>query len=337
MRGLSETSVRWRARGRLLHAQNCAQATLLTLEDVLDARFPGLVKAATNLEGGVVGCGSTCGVVTGGVLGIGAALARAGAGQDRILDLSREYVHWFGGRFGTTLCRERTRVDFTRAGGLARYLLSGTKLGLCLQHIGEALVFLSGRIREEAPAAVPAIGGDPPPCSVPEDPHCAGTVIRRLGGCGQEPPAGILGAASGFLGGVAGDGAACGALVGAFLALGLDQGLDVRAMNLAGITRAFVVGHVHLVQHERRARGTAAELPPEPFARTRFLADRFVGRFGSLHCAEITGRRFSSFREVRSHLCTGAGCREVFAWCVGEARGLALRPYATGGSPPGPG
>lgn len=323
MKAFSDGAIRRRARTRLLLAQNCAQATLLTLEDVGGARFPGLARAATNLEGGVVGCGSTCGVVTGGVLGIGAALSRGGAAEEEILGLSREYVQWFETRFGTTLCRERTGVDFGGAGGMLRYLLPGTKLLLCLQHTGEALVFLSSRVRRRS-AGARSPETEAGPGGLPREPHCAGSVIRRLPGGGSEPLAGILAAASGFSGGVAGNGAACGALLGAFLWLGLEQGLDPRAMSLAGVTRTFIVGHVNLARHRRLGHRSPGQLPREPFARTRFLADRFLDRFGSLHCAEITGTRFASSTEIRDHLCAGDGCERVLSWCVRQAGELSL-------------
>jgi len=324
---MSDGAVRWRARCKLLLAQNCAQATLLTLEDAFGTRVPGLVKAATNLEGGVVGCGSSCGVVTGGVLGIGALrwFGRengAAFSEQAVFELCREYVQWFRNRFGTTLCGERTGLDFARPTGMLRYVLPGTKLVGCLQHIGEAVAYLCHRLREPDAQGTSACGGAPAAGVLPADPHCACTVFRRLRDEADGRVPWMLGSATGLAGGAGGDGAACGALLGAFLSLGLAWGLDVRAMNLAGITRAFLVGHYHLVRHGRFARRSPGEVPDEPFARGRYLADRFVDRFGSLHCAEITGRGFGSVGEVRAFLDSG-GCSETLSWCVGEARTLA--------------
>ena len=78
--------IRWKARRNFLYAQNCAQATLLTLGWTFETSDPVLTKAATNFEGGCVGCGSTCGVVSGGVLGLGALLSCLPNGDPKQLE-----------------------------------------------------------------------------------------------------------------------------------------------------------------------------------------------------------------------------------------------------------
>lgn len=320
----TQKQIRWKARQNLLYAQNCAQATLLTLGGTMHGTDPALTKAATNFEGGCVGCGSTCGVVSGGVLGIGALLSSLAYEdteqlEDDIYAVSIAYREWFEGRFGTSLCHDRVQVDFGTLGGLLAYLFPGDKLVRCLHHIGEALVSLTDMIRKSAEnRGLPLVfgqGATGGPC----EPHCAWTVFKRLAGRVRAPVNPVGWASTGLGGGVALSGAVCGALLGAILGLGLQYGYDPKAMGFGSIVKAFVVGHRHLVRHETLAKVPAEDLPREAFARCRYLADRFERTFGSLKCREITGRGFASPDELRGFLRGSEVCREVFAWCDREA------------------
>jgi C_GCAxxG_C_C family probable redox protein len=312
----------------LLYAQNCAQATLLSLQTSFASIDDTLVKAATNFEGGVVGCGSTCGVVSGGILGIGAVLSSRsspegpGAREQEIHHLSRHYLKWFENRFGTTLCRERTHVDFATASGLVRYFVPGLKLLKCLKHIGEAVSYLTQKIPLASEKAdLPGIP-DPSQACVPRDPHCACSVFRNLVAEAGERFSVVEGATTGLWGGVAMSGAACGALTGAILGMGLEFGCNLRAMSFTAITSSFVRGHHNLLRHKTLRKSRPEELPGEAFARSRYLADGFQDRFGSLHCLDITGREFSGPEALRMHLQESDTCREVLLWCEREAAEL---------------
>ena len=365
--------LRQRARLNLLLAQNCAHATLWSLQDALGWKTPALLRAATNFEGGVVGCGETCGVVTGGILAIGATLgvattAEPDAREEAILGLAARYLSWFEGRFGTSLCRERVQVDFHRARGLVRYLLPGDKLFKCLHHTGEAVAFLAAALAEETgagptPETMPgrpdgqlSAAGRPSdnpypqgcergraaeqvsrlktdsaaglaPASGPQEPHCAWTVLKSIHSVQTLEDERVIWAATGLGGGLALNGAVCGALLGGILAIGLRYGYDVRKMSLAAVTRAFLRGHRSLLQ-------TGREPPrPEAFARSKYLAEGFQERFGSLRCAEIAGRstpsvpgaRFFPSREtLGSFLRESDKCQAIMSWCTGEGRRLAL-------------
>ncbi len=319
-----------RARWNLLYAQNCAHATLLSLEGIFGKRDPVLMRAATNFEGGCVGCGSTCGVVTGGILGLGGHLAslRPGGGralEEEIFDLAVTYRRWFEDRYGSSLCRERVGADFESLRGFLRYLIPGDKLVKCFDHIGGSLAWFG----EKAPA-MPA--GDRPARAVeaagesggPREPHCAYSVLRAVTAETGAAVNGVGWASVGLAGGVALGGGLCGALAGAVLCLGLRYGYDAGAMGWVGITRAFLVGHRNLLRRERFLEEHGEASPPrEAFARSRVLADGFRRRFGSLHCREITGRAFSSLEDLRDFLARPGDCREVMDWCRREAVRLA--------------
>ncbi|MEW6439698.1 MAG: C-GCAxxG-C-C family (seleno)protein [bacterium] len=318
---------RWKAeqkaRLNLLKAKNCAHATLSSLEDAFGWRDPVLLRAATNFEGGVVGCGETCGVVTGGILGIGALLSarrpEPGATlEDAIHNLSREYRQWFESRFGTSACRQRTGVDFWTARGLARYLLPGDKLIKCLGHMGESVGYLARRMRSELPADGRGPGTAAAPGAGPAEPHCCHTVLRRLRPDDLTSGSALGWATAGLGGGVALGGSVCGALLAGILAVGLRFGYDPRSLGFAELTAAFIRGHRNLV---RPPLGTP---PGEVFARSRRLAAGFRRRFGGLSCLSITGRTFATREALAAFLKDpeSKDCRDVMAWCEGEARSL---------------
>jgi hypothetical protein len=293
----------------------------LSLQEVFGWRDPIVLRAATNFEGGVVGCGETCGVVTGGILGIGALSASsrypdAAAKEKAIYRLSDHYKKWFERRFGTSICRERVQVDLSTAGGLFRYLLPGDKLIKCLHHTGEAVWFLSERIREEMHSTrIQEIlgagkGGGP------QEPHCTFTVLKQIDP-GQIGSRDTLGwATTGLAGGVALSGSVCGALLGGILGIGLRYGYDVRSMSFWSIVAAFIRGHRNLLK------GSQQEIPKEAFARSKCLATRFRQRFGSLRCQNIAKRSFISPDDLRRFLNDSKDCQTVFSWCEHEAREL---------------
>ena len=81
------------------------------------------MKSFTGLEGGVVATGSTCGVVSGGAMGLALShhdqiIKKGIPAQAGLLALIGEYVKWFDENFGSSLCRERSGVDFYTTKGL---------------------------------------------------------------------------------------------------------------------------------------------------------------------------------------------------------------------------
>ncbi len=328
---MSKTSnpsqIKRKAQGNLLYALNCAQATLLTLGSTSERSDPVLMRAATNFEGGCVGCGSTCGVVSGGVLGMGALLASL-PGQDPeqlesdIYEASIAYRKWFEDLYGTTLCQERVGVDFGTLGGLLSYLFPGDKMLRCLKHIGEALVFMNDEVRRSAEKRNLPLRFDQGVPGGPKEPHCAYTVFKALAARSGRQENSVGWACTGLGGGVALSGAVCGGLLGAILGLGLEYGIDPESMGYGGIVKEFVVGHRNLVKHETLAEGPVEALPKEAFARSRYLADRFEKAFGSLNCKEIAGREFASPDELNTFLPESKVCGEIFTWCEQEAAKL---------------
>jgi hypothetical protein len=292
-------------RGRycLIKDMNCASAALEAAQDVFGLNDDLLLKAVTGLEGGVVAGGSTCGVITAGSLAL-AQLWREKTGQDpeaslALMGMIGDYVRWFDGTIGTTVCRERTGVDFHTAGGLVRYFLPGDRVVRCISHIGHALAYLE---KAGADMIVPAGNKQAGGLSAPR--HCASAVlegIRDRTGLGDrriEQIAAVLSGGVGLSGGV------CGALAGAVMGINLLVGMDVRRNGRIRIIRDFTVGHINLLIGEPR-------WMPEPFGIGRRLVGQFEERAGSRQCRGIVGRNFTDLADFSAHISTSRTCREL--------------------------
>ncbi len=286
----------------LVKDMNCATATLEAVQNVLSLRDDLLLKAVTGLEGGVVAGGQTCGVITGGALGIAQAwrerTGRDPAASPSLMTLIGDYVRWFDLTIGTTLCRERTGVDFHSASGLARYFLPGDRVFRCISHIGKAVAYL------EEKAAPTTFRDDPPGPHSATPLHCASAVLANvrtrtgLGHVRVEQSAAVLSGGVGLSGGV------CGALTGAIMGVNLLVGMDVRQLGRMGVMRDFAVGHINLLVREPR-------WMPEPFGIGREIVRRFCEEAGSSQCRELVGRNLTGSADLASHLSTSRTCRRL--------------------------
>lgn len=271
------------------------------------------LKAITGLEGGLVAGGSTCGVVTAGAMGIALMhlpLMDAGglAARPAVMRLARRYVDWFRHSFQTTLCRERTGVDFNRASGLIRYLLPMDRVCRCIWHTGKAASYL-----EELSACTPPVPLPRRQENASDDSlHCATEVLRGVReacGIGND----TLERISFVLdGGVALSGGVCGALAGAVMAVNLAFGWDIRHMSYPQTIREFVAGHLNLIRSTTPARA-------ECFAIGKAILGRLDSAAPSRECAQITGKAFADWDHLKSHLRSSDTCRRLIAEAVKTA------------------
>jgi C_GCAxxG_C_C family probable redox protein len=289
----------------LVKDMNCALATLEAFQDVFGLRDDLLLKAVTGFEGGVVAGGSTCGVITAGALGLAQlwreATAQDPAGSPALMGRIADYVAWFHGAFGTTLCRERTGVDFHTAGGLSRYFLPGDRVLRCISHIGTALAYLE---REGAAMTARPDTMKEDRCAAPY--HCASAVlkdVREKAGLGDRRIEQIAACLSG---GVGLSGGICGALTGAVMGINYLAGMDVRRYGRVKIIRDFAVGHINLLIARPR-------WMPEPFGIGREIVRRFHERAGTNKCRLIVGRDFTGLSDFSAHLAGSGACRDMIA------------------------
>lgn len=99
---------------------------------MIGRREDRLLQASSGLEGGIVASGSSCGVVSGGALGLALMhdnlLKKRGiAAEVGVLSLIGEYVRLFEESYGSSFCRERSGVDFYTAMGQLRFFYPVTE------------------------------------------------------------------------------------------------------------------------------------------------------------------------------------------------------------------
>ncbi len=243
--------------------------------------------------------GSTCGVVSGGCLALALHFDDEVASRDPekaavLYDRMRTYTRWFETEFGSTICRERSGVEFNRLPGLVDYLFTGKFLTRCVAHVGPAVehvVEMCSRPLEGA--GTEAKGG-----------YCAAPVIRRLSGEGDD--AGLLERVSVALdGGIGLSGGLCGALAGALMLIGGRYGADPRESLFRGTLVPTLKGHVNMYRRLDR---------PELWSLGGPLARGFRKEFGSMECREITGRTFETAGELEDHMSGSEVCARIQDW-----------------------
>ena len=260
-----------------------------------------LIRAFTGLEGGVVASGSTCGVVSGGAMGLALShydeIAYKGIpAQSALLSSVGEYVRWFEDRFGSSLCRERTGVDFYSPWGQFRYFVPGDRVSKCFWHIRGVARHLHSCLQEELPITEMESGEN-----ANRPMHCAETVlkgIREKTGVGNDL---LEDLSFVFDGGVGLQGGVCGALAGTVMGLNVSIGMNVRDMSYFQILKAFTVGHLNLLTDKPMG-------GPEPFSVGREVVKEFAEAAGSTECRDITGRAFADWSAFQGYISSSDKC-----------------------------
>jgi hypothetical protein len=290
---------------------NCALASLEVFQDMIGRREDRVLKAFTGLEGGIVASGSTCGVLTGGALGLALmhdnVQERGIAAEAGVLSLVGEYFRWFEGSFGSSFCRERSGVDFYTTFGQLRYFLPGDRVGKCLWHIRGALRNLYTYQAKDLP------GMDVEPKEIQGEPiHCAQAVLRGIRdrtGIGDpllERLSFIFDGGVGFQGGV------CGALAGAVMGTNLLLGMNIRDISYFQTLRAFAVGHINLLLDKPIGK-------PEPFGVGKSIVQRFREEAGATECRAITEKAFSDWNDFQGHISSSDKCAALIKLATTEA------------------
>ena len=298
---------------------NCAQASLEVFQDMADVRDDELIKGVTGLEGGCVACGSTCGVVTGGALGIAmgheSEIAASGLpGQKQVLRQVSEYVDWFAGTYGSSLCRERSKSDFYSTWSQLKYFLTFYRLFGCFRHIRGAMRYLyEGRHQSiNAPEnIIDKISGE----STGETLHCARAVLEKIRdntGIGSQR---LEHLSFVFDGGVGLSGGLCGALAGAVMGINLFLGLPVRQASFWKTVKTFSIGHVNLLVDRPFGK-------KEPFKAGKQVLQKFKEMAGSTECRTITGKEFLGWDDFQAYISGADPCRKLMDAAAKEAIGI---------------
>ncbi|MBN1363570.1 MAG: C_GCAxxG_C_C family protein [Syntrophaceae bacterium] len=287
-------------------------ATLEVFQDIIGRQENCFLKAATGLEGGVTACGSTCGVVTGGSLGLAlmydSILQEKGIPAEAgVISLVGEYVRWFGNNFGSPLCKERTGVNFYSAKGQLRYLFPGDKVSKCMWHIRGAMRHLYDYQGKDLPGINIGLND-----KKSEPIHCAQSVlqgIRNRTGVGDpilERMSFVLDGGIGFQGGV------CGALVGAIMGINILLGINIREMNYLQIMKLFIIGHMNLILNKDSKK-------PDPFYVGKKIVEKFKKEATFTECRDITEKKFSDWADFQKHISSSNKCSKLIELATTEA------------------
>ncbi len=282
---------------------------------MIDEPDDKILKAFTGLEGGVVASGSTCGVVSGGAMGLAIShydeIKKNGLqAKIGVLSLVGDYVKWFEDSYGTTFCRERSGVDFYSAMGQLRYLIPGDRTVKCMWHIRGALRHLYSYQKNKYPtieASVDENDGEPV--------HCAEMVlsgIKERTGIGNDSLEQISFI---FDGGVGLQGGVCGAIAGAILGINLIVGLNIRDISYFQSVKAFTVGHINLLRNKQIE-------SPEPFNIGKQVIQKFKTTASEMECNAITGKSFSEWAEFQNFVRSSKKCANLIELATNEASKL---------------
>ena len=271
-----------------------------------------MLKAFTGLEGGIAGAGSTCGVVSGSVIGLALShyneiIEKGKPAQAGLLVLIGEYVKWFEENFGTSYCRERSGVDFHTALGQLRYFVPGDKVGKCLWHLRGAIRYLYTFRQKQLP--IMQIESD----DKQDKPiHCAQQVLKGIKGRTGIGDDLLEQLSFVFDGGIGLQGGACGALAGAIMGINLLIGMNVRDMKYSEILKAFAVGHKNLLTNKPVNK-------PEPFSAGKEIVKKFKEKAGAVECRTVTGQKFSGWSDFQDFIASSDKCDGLIEFAINQA------------------
>jgi C_GCAxxG_C_C family probable redox protein len=271
-----------------------------------------LLKAYTGLEGGVVASGSTCGVVSGGAMGLAIShyedlMINGLPAQVGMLSLIGDYVKWFEDSYGSSYCRERSGLDFYKAMGQIRLLIPGDKIMKCMWHIRGAIRQLYSYHKRELPYVNINNSEDED-----EPIHCAEKVLMgireqtRIGNENLEQLSFI------FDGGVGLQGGVCGALAGAIMGVNLLVGLNIRDTSYYQSLKAFTVGHINLLKNK-------PVKSPEPFNVGKQIVQKFKEEAGGMECNVISGENFPEWTDYQNYVKSSKKCKGLIEFATDEA------------------
>lgn len=279
---------------------------------MIDKKDNEMLKLFTGLEGGVVASGSTCGVISGGAMGLAIShydeiIKNGLPAQIGMLSMVGDYVKWFGDNYGSTYCRERSGVDFYSAMGQLRYLIPGDKTLKCMWHLRGAMRHLYEYRKKELPIA--KVNDDE---NQEEPVHCAKDVltgIKERTGIGNDA---LEQLSFVFDGGIGLQGGVCGAIAGAIMGINFLFGLNIRDISYFQSVKAFTVGHINLLRNKPIK-------TPEPFNVGKQIIEKFKNEAGEMECKAITGKSFTEWTEFQSFIRSSEKCTGLIELVTNEA------------------
>ena len=279
------------AKKLLFSTLNCCETQIIPVLETLGIYETDLLLAVTALAGGISNQGSTCGVVLGGainfaLLHLDEALNQGLKGEIILLYNIKDYIKAFKENFNSTLCRDRTELDFNTIKGKLGLLIPQKVKG-CVRQTEFSLQYL---LKHEYQTEYD-IG------NCPSELHCAREVlakIRKNKGIGNKTLEKISVV---FDGGIGLSGNTCGALIGGLMSLGLK------------------FGRKHTIQDARKIRNMFKAYPKKFTRQAYKLIREFTAQYQELECTLITRKTFKNWCDFQAQRSTSF-CNKVVEFVV---------------------
>lgn len=135
-----------------LEGYNCAQSVLAAFEDAAGADRKLLLRAASDLGGGISGTHGTCGAVTGMLIALGMIRGYDEAGdlgtKKRLYGEGQELIARFNELFGTTNCHELVSSVAPALKGVENPLVTEENAKPCTVFVASAAAILDSFLEE---------------------------------------------------------------------------------------------------------------------------------------------------------------------------------------------
>ncbi|MHA1744690.1 MAG: C-GCAxxG-C-C family protein [Promethearchaeota archaeon] len=288
----------------------CSLTQLKPFQEAFDIMDDDMLKASMGLEGGMFSKGSTCGVVFSGALTL-AMLMDSKISEWTPLDeiklhvLIKDFITWFNEKYGTTLCRKRSKMNLWKLRGVLGCFLPHT-IYKGLSHTGG-----SGKYLYSIKDINPKIELNHY-SNFPSTFHCAKRVLEKI-----RDQTGIGYATAERLsialdGGVGLQGGACGAMAGAVMAISLHLAKNIRESGTLSNWKDFLQSPKKLSKQKSF---------DDFFSVGGKLMDSFVDRMHSLECKDICHTTFNSWQEFQEFGASDSSkvCHELIEFAANTA------------------
>ncbi len=277
-----------KARRTYISTNLCSLTQIKPFQEAFDLVDDDVLKAVLGLEGGVFSKGSTCGVVTSGALTL-AMLMDSKISEWKTEDeiklhaLIKNYLTWFQEKYGSTLCRERTGLDFWKSSDLSKLSLPH-KLFKELAHTGGSAKYLYS-IKDLEPETEINLDSD-----FQNKFHCAKQVLEKIRKSTEVGNSAVERISIALDGGVGLQGGACGALTGAVMALSLHLGKDIRNSSIL----------TNMKDMKESVKKLNEQKSFDDFFSVggKFMSS-FLEQTPSLECKDICNKNFNSWKEFQ--------------------------------------
>jgi hypothetical protein len=302
--------MRTKAKRTLLKTNSCALSQIRVFQDVYDLKDDDILKSIAGCTGGLLGKGSSCGIVFSGALSL-AMLMDSKLSEWKTEDevklhaLIKDYINWWHEKYGTTRCRERVKLNFWKRRGVMG-LLQPQKIYKCLSQASKAMEHLYS-IKDTSPEIDSSQF-----TGFSNSFHCARPVFEEVRKSTSVGNPRLERMSVALDGGIGLQGVACGAITGAIMAISLHSGVKNMELSMLKNMRAFFKS----AKKQRKMKPSDSN---DVFVGGKKIIEGFLEQTGTLECKDITNTRFDNWKEFQQFGASSEKCKELIDFCAKEA------------------